>query len=223
MIYIGHLVFIIISIIFVFITFFGIRKRRKKFVSIIIILFIIFSCTMFFYEVNERHSYEQYWLYVSPEPKNQFEIIVPIAITSNNDIHDLMNHLNIKKGELSYEIVNSSYGMGLRVSASEDIEIESELYDEKISYLGTFPKFPEPPHLSLKNNSNNENNYFWIYVNIPENSSIHIALVCEGSVRDTSGNLIEKSWDGKETGSICRIITEPEIEINGWKLINGSD
>ncbi len=114
----------------------GLRSKtiQKAFALVVVAMLIIViplsyqSCLY----VNAREGY--YEVRVSMASAVDFELVVPVPVNESFELWDLVNHLAIKDGNASWEIVETSQGLGLRIKGRGNITLRCEESPEANPY-----------------------------------------------------------------------------------------
>ena len=114
-----------------------------------------------------------FYIELKTESTENYFVYIPIALNNDDkNISTIMDTLSIIKGNGTYNICDTKYGMALNISSKNSIIIQS--FEKKyvpyafISLTNTSINYYEPL------NSKGENFSFWAYYNGEENSSLKI-------------------------------------------------
>jgi hypothetical protein len=194
-------------------------KKKEKLIALIIIILIITVSSSFLIKGEHRGYNYNYYISINPSMSSNYELIIPIALDPDEKVHDLMNHLTIKQGNAEYKIINTSYGFGLQIIGTGRFLISAKFSNSKTSFFAKQLEYPKLPHLSMINHSEERYNYYWIYVNNSDNSSIHLFVNCGGERSKSSGSLIQMPWLARGGGPFYEIYEDTKG--TGWQLIQG--
>lgn len=183
------------------------KKQNKYiiFILLILLLIIIFEGCIFSNDNknNETNLEYKFEIKIIQESPTDYEIYLPIPIDEKNEIIEQVTSALSIKGEITYEIINTTYGKSIKINGIGDATLNSNGKLKNISEAW----------LSMVNDTNgngiideyNNVNYF-IFLNSSTNSKIQIieSFRFYNNIKEESYN----SWINTELN-------------NGWQLVEG--
>jgi hypothetical protein len=149
-----------------------IPMRHKLFLIMVIFLLVVISILSYII-INPKFQssdYFQYIIYIKSRPDQNYEIIIPIALNQGtNDTSKIMSHQYNVKGYGTYGFMNTSYGIGNKISSNSSLKLENS-HKTWVPYAY--------PSLIVDNISdplvNNIKYKIWVYLNSSDTNEIQI-------------------------------------------------
>ena len=147
------------------------QKESKIVIKVLVAFIIVLMLIMYLaYQLivieteEEGQSYE-YEVQILPEEKGNYTLYVPVIVNEDGSVSELMQDINIIKGNATYEIIDTEHGKALKIVADEEVRIKSS-GQKRILW----------PYLSMLNATKEERIQengeveFWVYCDKPAGS-----------------------------------------------------
>ena len=188
-------------------------------IIIVVLIIVFFICGIIIYSIplKEKRDYDYYYsLTLKPTKDEPYELIWPIAMPLNGT-HELMKYIHIVEGDCTYEIINTSFGLGILIKSNSNVKLEAKREFSEISSIGGKTSFIGYPSLSLINNTKEFSDDFSIFYN-SNNNSIDIEFKCYGEQFVSDINLFDIDVFGG-SGSQEGYEFKGVIDHTGWNVI----
>lgn len=193
------------------------KKNKTKYTSICVVILIVLTCIFFGVQGENRWYEYHYVIKIEPTGLSSYELYFPVALDSKNQVHKIMDDIEVEGDAELVEIIDTYYGKALIVKGTGEIRIYAELVDAKTTFYGDKLSYSEPFRLSMLNHSTGGNDFHWVYLEIPERFSIDISVHAVVEKGSSDGKIISMPW--QDTGGGPTYDIDTAVMDNGWHVV----
>lgn len=197
------------------------QKESKVVIKVLVAFIIVLVLIMYLVyqliviETEEDGQSYEYEMQIVPEEKGNYTLYVPVIINEDGSVSELMQDINIIKGNATYEIIDTEHGKALKIVTDEEVRIKSS-GQKRILW----------PYLSMLNATKedrvqeNGEVEFWVYCDKPVGSK-NITLNIYFSAEVWSDTYNGLGMQKLNSGNFKDEQIEDVTVVTGWQKVPG--
>jgi hypothetical protein len=177
----------------------------KKVLAVLIVVVVLTVVYFSYDDCDHEYPREGYYeVQVNMTSGADYELIVPVPVNRSLGVWDLVDSMEITDGNASWEIVQTSFGPGFRITGNGNVTLRCEDLED-----ATMFRF-----LSPQNRSQSEWGRGW-------ETPFLVFADASGSENALGFSVVanyDSAWDGVTT----TLKSEPGDLVGGWQVVSGS-